>query len=105
MTPTLRAVNNHLLSYVGLNLTPIPLKPRSKKPLVKWGKEWNPTLEELEVWASRPNINWGVRCGAGLAVLDFDSLGHIVTIHPYCRLASDWKQVRLPYGRTVLVTK
>lgn len=59
--------------YQRLGLTPIPLKPRSKEPLVKWGDGWNPTSEELKAWASRPRINWGVRCGEKLAVLDFDS--------------------------------
>lgn len=35
-----------------LGLTRIPLGPRSKKPLVKWGNGWDPTQAELEVLAS-----------------------------------------------------
>jgi len=59
--------------YQRLGLTPIPLKTCSKEPLVKWGDGWDPTSKELKAWASRPRINWGVRCGEKLAVLDFDS--------------------------------
>lgn len=64
---------SHLQRYLNLGLTPIPLKPHSKKPLVKWRNGWNPTLEDLKVWASQSGINWGLRCGENLAVLDFDS--------------------------------
>jgi hypothetical protein len=57
-----------------LDLTPIPLKPKSKVPLVKWSDDsWNPTLAELETGASKPGINWGIRCGQNLAVIDFAS--------------------------------
>lgn len=59
--------------YQRLGLTPIPLKPRSKVPLGKWSDGWNPTLDELAAWGSTPDINWAVRCGENLAVLDFDS--------------------------------
>ena len=59
--------------YQRLGLTPIPLKPRSKVPLVKWHNGWNPPREELEAWASRPDINWGARCGVEVAALDFDA--------------------------------
>ena len=45
-----------------LGLTPIPLKPRSKDPLVKWGNSWNPSLEVLQVWASQ-----GVKLGCPLS--------------------------------------
>ncbi|MFC2014164.1 bifunctional DNA primase/polymerase [Chloroflexota bacterium] len=64
----------YLELYRHLNLTPIPLKPKSKVPLVRWTDgNWNPTLAELQAWACKPNINWGVRCGENLAALDFDS--------------------------------
>ena len=57
-----------------LDLTPIPLKPKSKVPLVKWSDDsWNLTLAELETWASKPGINWDIRCGQNLAVIDFAS--------------------------------
>jgi len=57
-------------------LTPIPLKPKSKVPLVRWSDEsWKPTSVELEAWALKPDINWGVRCGENLAVIDCDSEG------------------------------
>jgi len=43
------------------DLTPIPLKPKSKVPLVKWSVEgWKPAPAELETWASKPGINWGI---------------------------------------------
>lgn len=64
---------HHLQLYTRLGLVPIPLKPRSKVPQIRWGDGWNPTPQDLEAWASRPNINWAVRCGENLAVLDFDS--------------------------------
>ena len=38
--------------YVQLGLTPIPLKPRSKEPLLKWGNGRSPMLQDLERWAS-----------------------------------------------------
>lgn len=56
-----------------LGLTPVPLKPRAKEPLVKWADGWNPTAEELKAWDSDHGVNWGVRCGENLAALDFDS--------------------------------
>jgi hypothetical protein len=63
----------HLQLYLRLGLTPIPLKPRSKEPLVKWGNGYNPSDEDLEQWATQPDFNWGIRCGEELAVLDFDN--------------------------------
>lgn len=38
-----------------LDLTPIPLKPKSKIPLVRWSDDsWKPTPVEPETWASKP---------------------------------------------------
>jgi len=62
----------HLQLYFQLGLTPIPLKPRSKEPPVRWRDGWSPTLEELQIWASQ-SVNWGVRCRKNLAVLDLGS--------------------------------
>jgi hypothetical protein len=62
-----------LLHCQRLGLIPIPLKPCSKEPLLGWGNDWNPSIEELQHWAARAGINWGVRYGAEMAVLDFDS--------------------------------
>ncbi len=57
-----------------LNLVPIPLKPKSKVPLVKWSaKQWQPSSAELKSWASTPGINWGVRGGENLAAIDIES--------------------------------
>jgi len=67
------SVYEHLQLYLRLGLTPVPLKWRSKKPMVKWRNGWNPTAEDLEAWASRPDINWGAPCGPNLAVIDCDS--------------------------------
>ena len=59
-----------------LDLIPIPLKPKSKVPLVKWSDDSRkPTPIELGTWASKPGVNWGVRCGENLAVIDCDSEG------------------------------
>lgn len=58
--------------YLSLGLTPIPLKYRSKQPLVRWGEEWNPTSQDLLRWAANRRINWAVRGGPELAILDFD---------------------------------
>ena len=81
-----------------LGLTPIPLKLCSKEPLVRWGKGWNPTASELWRWAAKPDINWGVRCGPELAVLDFDSLEAFrgfLEAHPE---AASWPRVRTGRG-------
>lgn len=82
-----------------LNLIPIPLKPKSKIPLVRWSeKHWRPSPAELEPWASKPGINWGVRCGAELAVLDFDEPGayhRFVQEHPE---AASWPRVKTGRG-------
>jgi hypothetical protein len=79
-------MNNDILAdlqfYQRLGLTPIPLKPRSKEPLVKRGDGWNPIPEELACWAAKPGLNWAVRCGPKLAVLDFDCQD---TYHKFAR--------------------
>jgi len=63
-------LEKQLQQYLDLNLTPIPLK--GKKPLVKW-KSWHPkTIDQLKPYI-RGNVNWAVRTGGSLAVLDFDS--------------------------------
>jgi len=66
-------ISDYLQVYLDLGLTFIPLKPRSKEPLVKWGNGCNPTLKELKRRARQPGINWGIRCGAEMAALDFDT--------------------------------
>jgi hypothetical protein len=84
--------------YLQLGLTPIPLKPQSKKPLVKWGEGWKPTSGDLMRWAAKPDTNWGVRCGLELAVLDFDSPGdfeRFLEAHPEAAL---WPTVRTGRG-------
>lgn len=48
--------------YLRLGLTPIPLKPHSKEPLVRWANAWHPTHEGLEAWVSRPDINRAMCC-------------------------------------------
>lgn len=83
--------------YLRLGLMPIPLKPGSKEPLVKWRNGWNPTPAELQHW-QREGCNWAVRCGCELAVLDFDSadLFHsFLKAHPG---AASWPRVRTGRG-------
>ena len=58
--------------YQRLGLTRIPLKLRSKEPLVKRGDGWNPIPEELAHWSTKLGLNWAVRCNPELAVLDCD---------------------------------
>lgn len=59
-----------------LSLASILLKPCSQEPMVRWGEGWNPTPTQLERWAARRRVKWGVRCGPELAALDFDSKDH-----------------------------
>jgi len=69
-----RMAGRFLELFHHLDLIPIPLKPKSKVPLVKWSDEsWKPTPVELEAWASKLGVNWGVLCGDSLAVIDCDS--------------------------------
>ena len=68
-----QALNQQLVTYRKLGLMPIPLKPRSKEPLVKWGNDWHPTPEDIGRWFASPRVNVAVRCGENIAALDFDS--------------------------------
>jgi hypothetical protein len=58
--------------YLSLGLTVIPLKLRSEKPLVRWDSGWNPSIDQLQSYFTRP-ANVGVLCGESLAVIDCDS--------------------------------
>ena len=65
--------------YRRLGLNVIPLKPRSKEPLIQWGElqQRKATDDELKRWFSRGDVNVGIVCGSvsgNLAVLDFESL-------------------------------
>jgi len=91
-------LSKYLSEYLHLGLTPIPLKPRRKEPLVKWGDGWKPTPEELERWAAKAGINWGVRCGPELAALDFepsDAFYSFLQAHPQ---ASSWPRLKTGRG-------
>ncbi len=68
-----KALAQEIDIYRQLGLIRIPLKPRAKEPLVRWGDGWNPTREELGQWFTNPRVNIGVRCGENLAVVDCDS--------------------------------
>jgi len=51
------------------NLVPVPLKLKSKVPLVRWSHEsWKPSPVEIEAWSSRVGLNCSGRCGEKLAV-------------------------------------
>lgn len=60
--------------YFKLGLSPIPVAPKSKRPLVPWKEaDWRPTeLKHLRPWIDRPDLNWGLRCGPELHVIDID---------------------------------
>jgi len=86
------------------NLVPIPLKPGSKVPLVKWSADrWAAPAVELQTWSADPTINWAVRCGENLAVIDFDSddeYFHFIATH---RLPLDCPVVKTNRGHHLWV--
>ena len=67
----------HINLYKRLGFCIIPLRPRSKVPLIPW-KEFQtrkPTDEELEKWFRNKFVNVGIVCGkvsGNLFVIDFD---------------------------------
>ena len=65
-------LHDELQHYSSLGLTIIPLKFRSKRPVVRWGNGWNPSIEQLQSYFTIP-ANVGVLCGKSLAVIDCDS--------------------------------
>jgi len=96
-------ISDYLQVYLDLGLTFIPLKPRSKEPLVKWGNGCNPTLKELKRRARQPGINWGIRCGAEMAALDFDTenaLRSFIEAHPE---ANSWPRSKTGRGYHLLM--
>jgi len=65
-----QAIKAQLQTYLDLGLTPIPL--RGKIPRTKWRHGWDPrSLEDLEPYKNC--LNWGIKTGANLCVIDFDS--------------------------------
>ena len=64
------------LHYLQLQLAPIPVKYRDKRPLVKWGpyQKHLPTETEVKAWFGCPQKkNIGIVTGhQGLTVVDFD---------------------------------
>jgi len=63
----------HLQLLLHLRLTPVLLEPNSKAPLVKWTSGWYPTATNLRRCTSVPAINWRLRCGEHLPIIDCDS--------------------------------
>ena len=85
-----------------LDLTPVPLKPKSKVSLVRWSDEsWKPSPVELEVWASKPGINWGVRCGENLAVIDLESEDEYLNFTAAHKLPPDCPVVKTGRGNHI----
>ena len=65
--------------YKRLGFNVIPLKARSKEPVIKWSEfeTRKTTEEELKQWFSKEDVNVGIVCGSvsgNLIVLDFESL-------------------------------
>lgn len=65
------------LEYVCLGWSVIPIRPRDKKPLIKWEayQQRQPTEDELRRWFTEwPDANIGIVTGSvsGMIVLDFD---------------------------------
>jgi len=69
---------DHALRWYDSGVTPIPLRPMSKAPLVWWKKLQKiiPGRNVIELWFERPDRNLAVLCGGqtNLTVLDFDSM-------------------------------
>ena len=93
---------NLLTHYLSLGLTLIPLKPRSKRPLVRWtSPNWGGTKEELAPYLRRKILNWSIRCGAYLVVLDFDtpaSYYQFIAVHqlpPGCPIVKTGRGVHI----------
>ncbi|MBE0481369.1 MAG: bifunctional DNA primase/polymerase [Dehalococcoidia bacterium] len=89
-----QALDQQVDLYVRLGLSPIPLKPRYKVPLVKRRVGWNPGPEEVRRRASTPGINFGVHCSRELVGLDFDSeeeFQSLIEVHPEAVL---WPRVK-----------
>ncbi|MCX8125849.1 MAG: bifunctional DNA primase/polymerase, partial [Dehalococcoidia bacterium] len=61
-----------LRTYQEKGLSLIPLKPRTKTPLVKW-KEYRLTDEDFLKYLSQ-GINWAIRCDENFHAFDFDNL-------------------------------
>lgn len=80
-------MKNHLLraalDYAGLGLPVIPLKPRSKKPLLhSWRSLGTTDPDQIQAWWNeRPNSNIGILTGSGLMVLDVDGQKGRNTLH------------------------
>lgn len=63
------------LHWLDQGVTPIPLKPASKLPLIPWRRirERRPPEAVVRRWFSNwPDANLGLLCGNALTVLDFD---------------------------------
>lgn len=72
-------MNGILTLYRKLGFSIIPLRFKSKEPLIQWleFQERKPTDDELKRWFSNGSVNVAVVCGSisgNPAVLDFDSL-------------------------------
>lgn len=68
---------NEALKYLSLGLSVIPLKPKSKEPLIKWQeyqKRFASIAEVSQWWVQNPTANIGVVTGvvSGVAVVDLD---------------------------------
>lgn len=66
---------NTALFWYSQGISVIPLKYRSKKPIVKWKRyqEQLPTIDQLIKWFTGPKRNLALITGNNLAVLDFDN--------------------------------
>ena len=63
------------LHWLEQGITPIPLCPNSKRPIIPWRKmrAHKPPATIVRQWFDTwPDANLGVLCGAALTVLDFD---------------------------------
>ena len=67
---TLAATACQLENYFQLGLSPIPL--HGKLPLNKWTQFHPHNLNDLKSYL-RPGVNWGVKTGQALTVIDFDT--------------------------------
>lgn len=73
------------LEYLDLGFSIIPLRPRSKLPLIPWEeyKTRKASIEEVTRWFKGTNNNIAIVCGeiSGVAVVDCDSLESLDYVH------------------------
>jgi P4 family phage/plasmid primase-like protien len=64
-----------LTSYVNSGLSPIPVHPDNKRPLMNEWQQHHTTISDINLWIKQGRIAFGIVCGepsGGLEIIDFD---------------------------------